>query len=271
MTILSSIILGIIQGLTEFLPVSSSGHLIIFHDVFNWQTADDLAFDVFLHWGTLMALVLYFYKDIILYSKAFLKSLVKWNLKNDMNQRLAWLILISMIPAVIVGLFLEGILDWYFRNIISVAVFLIIIGFIFLVVEKFSARTKGLESLNWKRALILGIAQALALIPGVSRSGATISAGLALNMNREVAARFSFLMSIPIIFAAGLKKAWDIRTISLGLNEMVIYFLGVIAAALVGYLVIKFLLNYLKNHSLKIFAYYRIILGIIIIIYFLVI
>jgi undecaprenyl-diphosphatase len=271
MHILSSILLGVIQGLTEFLPISSSGHLIIFHDILNWQPADNMAFDVFLHWGTLLALVLFFYKDIIRYLKAFLKSLEKWNLKNDLDQRISWLILISMIPAVIAGLFLDGILDWYFRNIISVAVFLIVVGLIFLIVEKYSAQSKDLSSLNWKKSLILGLAQALALIPGISRSGATISAGLALNINREQSARFSFLMSIPIIFAAGIKKAWDLRDISLGVSDFTAYILGFIAAVIVGYLVVKFLLNYLKNHSLNIFAYYRIILGIVIIIYFLVI
>lgn len=271
MTIISSIILGIIQGLTEFLPISSSGHLQLIHDLFNWQTADNLAFDVFLHWGTLVALVIFFYKDIIRYLKAFLKSFVGWNLKADLDQRLSWLILISMIPAVIAGLFLNDIIDQLFRNILSVAFFLIFVGIIFLLVEKYGVKNKRLAGLAWSHALLLGIAQAVALIPGVSRSGATISTGLALNLNREEAARFSFLMSIPIVFAAGVKKAWDIRDLALSGNQVIIYLLGFLSAIFVGYLTVKFLLNYLKNHSLNIFAYYRIILGIAVLIYFLVI
>ena len=271
MSILSSIILGIIQGLTEFLPISSSGHLVIFHDILNWQTADNLAFDVFLHWGTLVALVIYFYKDIIRYLTAFLKSLRHWNLKSDLDQKISWLILISMIPAVLAGLFLNDIIDQLFRNIVSVAIFLIIIGILFLVVEKYCLKNKNLTSLTWGKSLILGLAQAVALIPGVSRSGATISTGLAMNLNRVEAARFSFLMSIPIVFAAGLKKAWDLRHMALSSQGILIYLGGFLAAVIIGYLVIRFLLNYLKNHSLNIFAYYRILLGIVVLIYFLVI
>lgn len=268
MTIVSSMLLGIIQGLTEFLPISSSGHLILFHDILNWQTADDLAFDVFLHWGTLVALVIYFYKDIIRYIKAFLKSFVSWNLKTDLDQRLSWLILISMIPAVIAGLFLNDIIDQLFRNIISVAFFLIIVGVIFLLVERYCVKNMNLTSLTWGKALLLGVAQAIALIPGVSRSGATISTGLVLNLNREEAARFSFLMSIPIVFAAGAKKAWDMKDLVLSTADFFVYLVGFLASVIIGYLAIKFLLNYLKNHSLNIFAYYRIILGIVILIYF---
>ncbi len=269
MSLVSSIILGIIQGLTEFLPISSSGHLLIFHDIFNWQTADDLAYDVFLHWGTLAALVIYFYKDIIRYLRAFIKSLIKWELKSNLDQRISWLILITMIPAVIAGLFLNDFIDSIFRNLFSVALFLIIVGVIFLIIEKISRQTLDLQSLNWSKAIYLGLAQALALIPGVSRSGATISAGMGLNLKRETAARFSFLMSIPIVFAAGIKKAWDLRAISLNSLDMIIYLAGLFAAMLIGLLAIKYLLAYLKNHSLNVFGYYRIILGIAIIIYLL--
>ncbi len=216
-------------------------------------------------------MVIYFYKDIIRYLKAFLKSLRHWNLKNDLDQKLAWLILISMIPAVIAGLFLDEIIDQLFRNIISVAFFLIIVGLVFLIVEKYCRHEKELTSLTWGKSLLLGVAQSLALIPGVSRSGATISAGLAFNLKREEAARFSFLMSIPIVFAAGVKKAWDMRELALSGYDILIYLAGIVASVIVGYLTIKFLLNYLKNHSLNIFAYYRIILGIAVIIYFLII
>lgn len=271
MNIFSSIFLGIVQGLTEFLPISSSGHLVIFHNLLNWQTVDNLAFDVFLHWGTLLALIIYFYKDIIRYLRAFLKSLRRWNLKSDLNQKIAWLILISMVPAVIAGLFLDDIINSIFRNSFSVAMFLIVVGIIFLMVEKYTQKNLELQSLTWQKSLFFGLAQALALIPGVSRSGATISAGMAMKLNREVAARFSFLMSIPIVFAAGAKKAWDLRDIILSGQDIFIYLAGALAALVIGIITIKYLLAYLKNHTLNIFAYYRIILGIAIIIYLVVI
>lgn len=271
MSILSSILLGIVQGLTEFIPVSSSGHLVIFHDILNWQTADNIAFDVFLHWGTLLALILFFYKDIILYLKAFLKSLIRWELKTDLDQRVSWYILISMAPAAIVGYFFEDIIENFFRNFLSVAIWLILVGLLFLAVEKIGKKRLDLSALNWQKSLLLGVAQALALIPGVSRSGITISSALALNFNREVAARFSFIMSIPIIFAAGVKKAIDISVLAISSQEILSYVLGFFTAALFGYLAIKFLMNYFKNHSLAIFAYYRIILGSALLVYFFII
>lgn len=271
MNIFSSIFLGIVQGLTEFLPISSSGHLLIFHDLFNWQTLDNLAFDVFLHWGTLLALVVYFYKDIIRYLSAFLKSLRHWNLNSDLDQKIAWLILISMIPAVIAGIFLDDLINDIFRNSFSVAMFLIVVGLIFLMVEKYTKKELDLRSLTWQKSLLLGLAQAIALIPGVSRSGATISTGMALKLNREVAARFSFLMSIPVVFAAGVKKAWDLREMTLSGQDWLIYLTGMVAAVVIGIITIKYLLAYLRNHTLNIFAYYRIILGIAIIIYLVVI
>ena len=267
MNIFTSIVLGIVQGLTEFLPISSSGHLLILQNIFGWHTSNDLAYDVFLHWGTLLALLIYFYKDIIRYLAAFLKSLQKRELKTNLDQKIAWLILWSMIPAVLVGLFLNDIIDLVFANLFSIACFLIVIGLVFVLVEKYGSKAKDLNSLNWSKTLFLGISQALALIPGVSRSGATISTGLALNLNRESAARFSFLMSIPIVFAAGCKEIWDLRHAVLSGNEIMIFMVGFAIAALIGFWSIRFLLNYLKGHSLKAFAYYRIILGILVLLY----
>jgi undecaprenyl-diphosphatase len=267
MNILESIVFGLVQGITEFLPISSSGHLIMLHDIFNWQTTDNLAFDVFLHWGTLVALVMFFFKDIIRYLLAFLKSFVHWNIQKDQDQKIAWLILLTMIPAVLVGYFLNDIIDLMFRNLLTVAIALILVGILFLVVEKVNKSDKDWTSLNLLKALLLGVAQAIALIPGVSRSGITISTGLALKLKREAAAKFSFLMSIPVVFAAGLKKIYDLRQIAMSQNEIVIMAFGFLAALISGYLCLKFLLNFLKNHKLNIFAYYRIALGILVLVY----
>jgi len=266
MQYLASIILGVVQGLTEFLPISSSGHLVILHDWLNFQLADNLSFDVALHLGTLLALLLFFYKDIIKYLLAFGKSLVKWNLKNDLDQKISWLILISMIPAAIVGYFFEDLFENIFRSTFSVAIVLILVSFLFILAEKLSKKNLDFKSLNWSRSLFVGIAQAIALIPGVSRSGITIVSGMALNLSREVATRFSFLIAIPIVAAAGMKKMLDLNQVNLTGNEMIIYLLGFIASFISGYFCIKYFLIFVKKYSLNIFAYYRIILGIIILI-----
>jgi undecaprenyl-diphosphatase len=268
MSILYSIVLGIIQGLTEFWPISSSGHLLIFHEILPLNLTDNLAFDTSLHLGTLLALLIYFYNDIIVYFQAFLKSLQKWELKTDINQRLAWLILISVLPAGFFGYFFETIITYYFRNILLVCLTLIIVGFLFLIAEKYTLKTQTLSSLNWTKSLFIGLAQVLALIPGVSRSGITIISGMALNLKREEAARFSFLISIPIVFVAGAKKTFDLMQSGLNQEQIIIYALGFLTAAIFGYLAIKYLLDFLKNHSLNIFAYYRIILGLLVLLYF---
>ncbi|MFH1366441.1 MAG: undecaprenyl-diphosphate phosphatase [Patescibacteria group bacterium] len=265
-----SIFFGIVQGLTEFLPISSSGHLVILHKLVNFRLQDDLSFDVILHAGTLVALLVFFYKDIITYLAAFFKSLVKWNLKNDANQRLAWFILAAAIPAGIFGYLLEDTAESTFRSPFLVAAMFIIVGIFFLILEKFSQKTKELKDMGLFGAVIIGLCQAIALIPGVSRSGITIIAGLSQKLKREEAARFSFLLSIPVIFGAVIKKLTEFFSHSFSGYEMIIYVLGFSAAFLAGYFAVRFLLNYLKNHSLNIFAYYRFGLAVIVIMYFLI-
>jgi undecaprenyl-diphosphatase len=270
MNYLLAMILGIIQGLTEFLPISSSGHLIFLHDLFNLGNIDNLTFDVALHWGTLLALMAYFYKDIIRYLLAFLKSLTNWQVKQNLDQKIAWLILLSMFPAAAAGLFFEDVITEIFRSSLSVAVVLILVSFTFFVAEKYSSQLKDLASLNWEKALLIGCAQALALIPGVSRSGITIVAGLGLNLKREAAARISFLMSIPIVFAAGLKKIYDLSQQAVSSQDIILMVIGLFSAALVGYFCLKYFLRFVQKNSLNIFAVYRIILGIIVVVLILV-
>ncbi len=266
MSYLLAIFLGLIQGLTEFLPVSSSGHLIFLHDLFNLGNIDNLIFDVALHWGTLLALIIYFYKDIIRYLQAFLKSLTNWQVKQNLDQRIAWLILLSMLPAGIAGFFLEDVVKEIFRTSLSVALVLIIVSLTFFLAEKYSSQLNDLVSLNWGKALIIGCAQALALIPGVSRSGITIVAGLSLNLKREVAAKISFIMSIPIVLVAGLKKIYDLSQQTVSSQEIVLMSLGLVSAALIGYICLKYFLQYVQKHSLNVFAVYRIILGLIVLV-----
>ncbi len=254
-----SIVAGAIQGITEFLPISSSGHLALFHDIFHFNLPDNLFFDVTLHWGTLAALLLFFYKDIEKIIRGFFSSLANWNLKNNYNQRLAWLMIIGTIPAAILGYCFEDLISNNLRSPKLVAFMLIAVGLLFWLAEKYAAKKKEIQDVNKFEAFLIGCAQAVALIPGVSRSGITIISGLGLKLKREEAARFSFLLSLPIVFAAGVKKFLEIPSWQ-DLN-FIIMALGFLSAAVFGYLAIKYLLRYLENHSLNVFAWYRLIIG----------
>ncbi|XOU94649.1 MAG: undecaprenyl-diphosphatase UppP [Candidatus Kerfeldbacteria bacterium] len=270
MDYLYSTILGLIQGLTEVFPVSSSGHLVIAHDLLNFDFVSDLSFDVALHLGTLLALVVYFYKDINKYIVSFFGSFANWDLKNNFDQRMAWYILVSTIPAGIAGFFMADIAEELLRNLWLVASMLIIFGIFFIVFEKIFKKDKELDQLKWFGAIHIGVAQAIALIPGVSRSGITIITGLAQGLKREAAARFSFLLSIPIVFGAGMKKMYDVSQTGLENDQWIILGVGFVVSAVVGYLAIRFLLKFLQKNPLNIFAYYRFVLAGVIIIYLLV-
>jgi len=267
---LYSIILGIIQGLTEFWPISSSGHLVIAHDVLQFDFVDNLSFDAALHLGTLLALVVFFWRDIIRYIVAWVKSFANWNLQNDLSQRMAWFIFVGSIPAGVVGYFIDQWAETVFRNLWLVALLLIGVGLLFIVFERIFQKTKELAQMGWLTAIIIGLAQVLALVPGVSRSGITILAGLSQGLKRSVAARFSFLLSLPVVFGAGLKKMFELGSTGLEGSEWFVIIIGLLTAAVVGYMAIRFLLRYLENHSLNIFAYYRFLLGVVVIIYLLV-
>lgn len=243
---------GLIQGLTEFLPVSSTGHLIIFEHLFKIsQNNFGLAFDASLHLGTLAAVVIYFWKD-------YLKAL------NPKNKLLIKLI-VGSIPAALFGLLFEKIIESSIRQLYIIGLALIIFSFVIIIAEKYSKKTKTISTINNKDSFIVGLFQSIALIPGISRSGATISAGLFLNMTREESARFAFMLSGPIIAGAGAKKFLEV-IFSQGTNSGVSFFLiGIVSSAIFGYLTIKYFLVYLSKNSLKIFLVYRIALGVILI------
>lgn len=256
---------GLIQGLTEFIPISSSGHLILFHDIIGFDLPDNLAFDAFLHMGTLLALVVFFFKDIVRIIKGFFASLAKWDLKNDAYQRLAWMVIIGIVPAGLAGYFLEDLISLYFHDspyaTLVVAVMLVVIAGLFFVIERYAGRAvKLLEKLKVSDSIIIGIAQAIALIPGTSRSGITIIAGMWRGFKREEAARFSFLLSIPVVFGAGLKSVTDMGMASSA--QWPLLAIGFATAAISGYIAIRFLIRFLSNHSLKAFAWYRLVMGV---------
>ncbi len=255
MEIFQSIVLGIVQGLTEFIPVSSSGHLILVPWVLKWKDPG-LTFDVALHMGTLLALILYFWKD-------WLDIFKRW------KEPLLWLIAVGCIPAAIFGYKFDKYFETVFRSPLLIASFLIGMGLLMLVAEKISKKERSIESINIKDAVEIGFAQVLALMPGVSRSGITMTAGLFTGLNRETAARFSFLLATPIILGAGLLKLRHVVKHGIPGSEFYPFIIGTFFAAVSGYFAIKYLLKYLRNHSFYIFVWYRLILGaIVILLYF---
>ncbi|HUT21940.1 MAG TPA: undecaprenyl-diphosphatase UppP [Candidatus Bipolaricaulota bacterium] len=267
MIYLSSLFLGIVQGITEFLPVSSSGHLIIFRDILNFQINDSLSFDVALHLGTLLAIIVYFAKPIGVLCVAWFSSFKKLNHLND-DQRLAWLLVLGSIPAALLGAAFGDFFEKVVRNSVVVIVALILGGVLFLLVEKFYKGNKQIISLNWKSALAIGFAQAIALIPGVSRSGITIITGMGFKLQRGEAARFSFVLGIPVMLGAAVLGALKLNFETLT-SEAPLFIIGIISSAVIGFVAIKFLLAILNKRGMRPFAYYRFLLAAALIVYLL--
>jgi undecaprenyl-diphosphatase len=267
MDIIQAIIIGIAQGLTEFLPVSSSAHLVFVPHLLG--TESNLAFDTILHVGTLVAVVAYFFKDVLEMIRAFFSSLIdiahrkfREGLKEDRYKKLAWLVIIGSIPAGLVGILFKDFFEGLFNNIPIVGFFLLITGVLLYASEMVSRKTvhkKDLKEFSIKNSLLIGIAQACSIAPGISRSGATISTGLFLGLDRKLAARFSFLLSIPAILGAALVQAKDISSV-LDISTAATV-AGFIAAAITGYLAIKIVLKLISERDLLIFAYYCWIVG----------
>ena len=254
MNYLLAVLAGAVQGLTEFLPISSTGHLIIFEKIFGIsQTEFGLAFDASLHLGTLLAIAVFFYKD---YLKVF-------KVKNGLIAKLA----VGTLPAVIFGLLLETQIETTFRQTWIVGLSLILFSFVFILAEKLGRQIKTKEKTTIVDSLAVGLFQSLALIPGISRSGSTISAGLFLGLKREEAAKFAFMLAGPVIAGAGLKKFFEvITTQTLGSSDLNFFLVGMISSAIFGYLTIKYFLKYLSTKTLYPFVIYRVVLGVILLI-----
>src|SRR4028118_1106750 len=257
--LIEAIFLGIVQGLTEFLPVSSSGHLLLGQYFLGLdQERFGLSFDVALHMGTLVAVVSYFWRDLLRMAFAFFRSFSHRDLANDADQRMAYLIIAATVPAAVIGFFLEDFFEGPAVRSPWVVVFnFVLIGVLFIVGEVVGKRTRRASKLRFGEAAGIGLAQAAALVPGVSLSGATITLGLFLGDRREEAARFSFLMSVPIIAGAGGLQLAEVITSSMSTHEWLLFVTGFVTSAFVGYFTIQFLLYYLTRHSLRAFAYYR--------------
>lgn len=264
---LQAIILGLVQGLGEFLPISSTAHLILVPYFFGWQDPG-LAFDVALHLGTLIAVIGFFWKDWLnIFRVAFEnKSKIQFDQKNDFNEKTLWFLVLATIPGVLAGYFLEARAETIFRSPLVIAGTLFLLGLILYLADKYLQHRKNIKQVNWKDAIVIGLSQAVAIIPGVSRSGATITVGLFLGLSRSSAARFSFLLSTPIILGATIFKMPEL--LKNGINWPII--LGILVSAISGYLAIKYLLLLIEKIGYGIFFWYRTLLAILIcIIYFL--
>jgi undecaprenyl-diphosphatase len=264
--LIQAIILGVVQGLTEFLPVSSSGHLLLGQYFLGMdQDRFGLTFDAAIHTGTVLAVVLYFWRDLLRMAAAFVRSLRSPSFA-DRDQRMAYLILVACIPAGVVGLMFQNFFEEEVRSPWLVAFNLVLVGALFIVGEAFGRKTRTSDKLGFKEALGIGLAQTAALFPGVSRSGATITIGLFLGLRRDEAARFSFLMSVPITAAAALLSLVDAFGSGIDANDVLLFLVGSITSGVVGYLAIRFLLDYLAGHSLLVFAYYRFALAAVVVV-----
>ncbi len=267
MTIIHTIILGIVQGIGEFLPISSSAHLILVRYLFNFEQLDptfETAFDVALHFGTLLAVLFVFWKDWWALFTGALKGVVKK--EKSFESKMFWYLVAATIPGAIIGMAFEGIIEDLVRsNVVIISILLAIMGIFIYLGDKWAQKTykneTDYEHMTFKQTFIIGLSQALAVIPGFSRSGTTILAARLMGITKEAAAKFTFLLSTPIIFGAAIIKVKDLI---IGFDFSII--IGIVTAAIVGVASIKFLLRYIKKNDFAVFAYYRVIVAIIVLV-----
>lgn len=250
MTILQAIVYGIVQGITEFLPISSTAHLVIIPWLFGWEDPG-IVFDVALHLGTAAAVIIYFFKDWL---RLIIAGLTK---PNSSDGRLFWLIALATIPGGIFGILLNDYME-NFRSPILIGAMLIVMGVVLYLADKSGKNIHRLSDMNLNRSIVIGLSQVFAIVPGVSRSGVTLSAGRLLGIDRESIAKFTFLMSTPIIVGNGLYHTKNLLHTHI---ETVPFLTALLASAIVGMLCINFLLGYLKKKGLGVFAIYRFVLG----------
>jgi len=265
MTILQAIIFGAVQGFTEFLPISSTAHLVLLPWFLGWPDPG-LSFDVALHLGTLVSLLVYFRAEWIALITSAL-GLLRGRTQSP-DARTAMMIVGGTIPAALAGALFEDTVENALRNPQVIGAMLILMALALVVAEMVGHRKKTLNEMSWRDAIAIGIAQAVAIIPGVSRSGSTITAGLFLSLKRDAAARFSFYLSAPIIAGAVAKKMVDILRSGLTSDQLTPFIIGIISAGIVGYLAIAFLMRYLQTHNTYLFVVYRIVLGIVVLLAF---
>ncbi|GAP20217.1 undecaprenyl-diphosphatase UppP [Leptolinea tardivitalis] len=263
MTIFQAIIMGIVQGLTEYLPVSSSGHLVIVPFLLGWTFPEDqiFVFDVLVQLGTLLAVIVYFWNDLINIIIEFFKSIAARKPFETPEARMGWLIILASVPGGLAGVLIKPVVEAAFSSPVAVGCLLFITAILLLIAEFIGRKERIFTSITWLDALMIGIGQAMSIFPGISRSGATISFGVMRGLKRSDAAKFSFLMSIPIMLAAGLYSALDLKDIANLSSFLPVILVGMVVAAIVGYFSIKWLLSFLNKKPLSVFAIYCAVVG----------
>lgn len=266
MTVIQAIILGIIQGLTEFLPISSSGHLVILPFFLNWDLPgkEMFIFNVLVQIGTLVAVIFYFRKDLLNIIKDFFSQLLAGKPFATHDSRMGWLLIVATIPAGLAGIFLQDIVEDAFSSPLFAGIALLVTAIIMALAERISMKIGETQDITLLDAVVMGLMQSLALFPGISRSGSTISGGMGRHLQREAAGKFSFLMSIPIMLAAGGLSTYQMVTEVTNLAGFLpLMAIGFLTAMIVGYLAIRWLLRFLVNHSLVYFSVYCALLGVV--------
>ena len=268
MTLLQAFILGIVQGLTEFIPVSSSGHLVLVPHILGWNFDHSQAFifDVLVQWGTLFAVFIYFRRDLIDITMAFSKALLSRKPFATEDARMGWYLIIATIPAVVIGLLCKDLVEAAFSSPRITGYFLLVTAALLVIAEIIGKRNRTMKQISWVDALFIGFSQVLALLPGISRSGSTIAGGMTRNLNRSSAARFSFLMSVPVMLGAGVLAFKDLFALQNTDNFLIPLLVGFLAALVSGYIAIRWLISYLGKHSLYLFGGYCLVVGILIIV-----
>ncbi|MBM3145229.1 MAG: undecaprenyl-diphosphatase UppP [Chloroflexi bacterium] len=265
MTLLQSILLGIIQGVTEFLPISSSAHLVLTPHLFGWniQEQDAFVFDVLVQVATLVAVIAYFWDDLYKITIAFLRGLWRRQPFADDNARMGWLLILATVPAGVVYLLFSDAFKQAFGSPLATSLFLFGTAILLLIAERLGKRERDYADIRWTDAVIVGLFQALAIFPGISRSGATITGGMIRNLSRPSAARFSFLISLPVMLAAGLVGVIELVALPNTVSQLPIFLPGFITAAIVGYISIRWLIRFLNHRPLYLFSIYCVVFGLI--------
>ncbi len=263
MTLLQGVILGIVQGMTEFIPVSSSGHLVLVPCVFGWNFPKSQAFifDVLVQWGTLFAVFVYFRRDLLEISSDFISELIAGRPFDHQNARLGWYLIVATIPTVVIGLLCKELIKAAFSSARLTGYFLLLTAVLLILAETLGRRNRSMEDISLYNAWWIGCCQVLSLLPGVSRSGATITGGMTSNLDRSSAARFSFLMSVPVMIGAGVLALKDLLELSPADHFFVPLIAGFLSALVSGYIAIHWLIRYLSRHSLSVFAAYCLFSG----------
>lgn len=258
MTYWQAFILGIVQGITEFLPISSSGHLVITPFLLGWSIPERyiFPFDVLVQMGTLVAVIIYFWKYLMRIIIAVVRGLIDKKPFENQDAKLGWLIILSTIPAILGGLFLKDQVEAAFQSVQITAIFLLITALLLWIAEKFSTQVKNMENISTLDAFIIGCFQVLAIFPGLSRSGSTIAGGILRKLKREEAAKFSFLMSIPVMLGAGVMSVNDLLKMPDLSQFLPILLVGFVTSGVVGFASIHWLLKFLNKHKLSVFSLY---------------